>query len=81
MFTLNDKKSALLLKPRLRLDLTLYDLKHLSRIQLLRLRGKFVDSRSELDTIQAELNRRQRWEYLAYAILIAGAIILLSVLI
>jgi len=81
MFTFSNSNGESLLSSKLQFDITANNLKRLSTIELLRLRGKSMDSQFKLNTIQTELNRRHRRENLVYAALIAGAVILISVLI
>jgi hypothetical protein len=81
MLTFSRGNGAPLLSPKIQLDITANRLKQNTVIELLRLRGRYADSPHELDIIQAELNRRHRWENLAYTLLIAGAVILIGVLI
>lgn len=76
MFTSTHRKSGPLLSPELPPDKATNALKLNSTIELLRLRGKKVDNGNEFNLIEAELQRRQRWEYAA---LIAGVLILISV--
>jgi len=79
MFTFSNRNGASLLGSGLQLDEALSNIRHKTTIELLRLRGRFVDSHSELDIIQAELNRRQRWERLAYTLLITGVVLFIGV--
>ena len=81
MFTFSNRNGESLLGPKLQPDITADNLRHNSKIELLRLRGRYINSHFELDVIQAELNRRQHRECLAYTVLIAGALILISLLI
>jgi len=69
------------LRQKLLHDITASNLKLNSTIELLRLRGRCVNCNSELELIQAELDRRQRWGLLAYILLIAGSVMLIIVLI
>jgi hypothetical protein len=81
MFMFSDRNGASLLSPEPRLDQIAARLKHSSTIELLRLRGRYVDSHSEFDIIEAELNRRHRRENLVYTVLIASVVILISVIV
>ena len=81
MFTFSNRNAVSILSPKLHPDITANSLRHNTTIELLRLRGRYADYQNELDLINAEFKRRQRWEYLAYTILIAGVVILISIVI
>lgn len=76
MFTFSHRGGGSLVSPKLQPDKAENNLKHKTTIELLRLRGRYADNQSELELIEAELNRRQRWEYLAYTVLIATVMLI-----
>lgn len=79
MFTFSNRNVEPVLSPELQLDKRANNLKHKSKIEILRLRGRYVDSHPEFEIIQAELNRRERWEHVACTLLITGVVILIGV--
>lgn len=81
MYTFGNRRGDILLSPKLQLEITINNLKHNSKIDLLRLRGKYVNRQPEFDIIQEELKRRQHLECSAYTLLILGAVILIILLV
>ena len=80
MLALRHRKGTSLVSPASQRDKSASNLKDKSTIELLRLRGKHADTHPDAGIIQAELNLRQRSEYLISGLLIIGVIILMIVI-